>query len=974
MRRKLGWLKSKERKVGKEKIHRLFPRPRRPLSGGFAILISLTVGVIAFNWPPGYLPLFFLALVWFFALIGLLDDLRKTGGRGLSEKEKLALQSAAGFAFAYLLHSGASSIRFGLIRLPFAEMPVDLGMFYPFLGMFVIVAASNAVNLTDGMDGLAAGQMVIASFFMLGFCVLLQKPLATGIFLSLMASCLGFLIFNYPPARLLMGDMGSLALGAALGAGAMFLGIEAFLPLVGAVFVINTLSVIVQVGTVRGLWRLVRLHRHRTTEHFRPFLCTPLHHHFQWLGWPEKSTLRLFWGMGAGFGVFAVLGFKWGGAWVAGMLLIPLPLILAATQKLLRGSYFIGLTSEDEGPHRLALFQGMPVEVIGKKLYRLIRETALSESMLAPGAAEGLLWRPMTEIEARVALGSLFMQQHLGDEALAEWEEIPVRNLLLRESTVMRLARLYYSRDRLLEAIRLWEALPRTRLISMPSVQEIVRGARIRLAELASKSYRQCLSAFAHTQAGKSFDTANLARQLTLSLRFNRDLLSLLASSADLTGGGAGDPQGFRPLSSSYRRAERTLRERIRTLGRALSWCKKAQEQQGTLPQKQTPPPPDDFVEQVREWLGFETKEIQQALGEAFEAKAEITSFQPSAKASRNAIARLGVEWFPAQAGPTRVVAKSYLEERVAFFSACYRRERALLEMLSGYGCPVPGPCGGRLEADRALLILEDTGMETLAERLEGLDIQARERLLSAAIVSLASLHRQSSLHLTELTEEVRKIDKEVLSAQYHLSAFRIALERLFGIPKEGAFADRIEDMLHQYQPVARLLASRPKTFIHFEFTPQHILLDESKLTIFDFEQGTVGPAEFDLACLIYSPEADLPEESVQILVDIYEEKAGNRLDPRALDYASLAKSLTYAGAALNFYNKFGGQYHFQRLEWYIRHCLSVLGRHAPLSPLRRLLAPWLEQAHKRGLSFAGNQASPEDEAIEGKRQGGDES
>jgi len=955
MRRRLGWLKSKERKPGKEKIHRLFPRPRRPLSGGLAILLSLTIGVIALNWPPGPLPLIFLGLVWFFGLIGLADDLRKIGGRGLSEKEKLAFQSLAALLFSFLLYSGLTGLRFGLLRLPFVEASVDTGPFYLLLGMLVIVSASNAVNLTDGIDGLAAGQMAIASLFLLAFCGLLQKPLAAGIFLSLIAACLGFLIFNYPPARLLMGDMGSLALGAALGGGAMLIGMEAFLPLAGAVFVINTLSVIVQIGTVRGLWRLVRFSRHRSTEPFRPFLCTPLHHHFQWLGWPEKTILGLFWGMGGLFGALALLGFTWGGAWLLGILLIPLPLLGAALQKLLRGSYFIGLVPESEALARIALFQGLPVEVFGKSFYRPVRQTSLTESVLGPGAAEGLLWRTMTEIEARVALGSLFLQQHLGDEALAEWEEIPLRNLLLRESVVMQLARLYYSRDRLLEAISLWEALPRTRLISRPSLQEIVRSAGLRLAELASKSCRQCLSTFSHAQAGEAFDLLDLSRQLTLSLRFNRDLLELLTSASSLADGGA---SSFgRPLSSSRQRVNRLLRERIRTLESALSWCERSRKHQAAAKEKSSSSA--QFAGQIKEWLGFEPGEIEQALGEARRAKAEIISFQPSGKASRNAIARLNLQWTPAEAGPLRVMAKSYLQGRVAFFSACYRRERALLQMLADYGSPVPRPCGGLSRADRALLLMEDVGMETLAERLEGLDLQGRQNLLSAAIESLASLHRRASLHLPELKEEVRRIDKEVLTAQYYLNAFRIALERLFGALEDLAALPRTEEALRCYQPLARLLAGRPQRFIHFEFTPHHLLLDQARLTVFDFEQATIGPAEFDLACLLNSPEADLPQEAVRTLVEAYQEKSGNRLDARAFDYASLAKSLTYAGAALNFYNKFGGEYHLQRLDWYLRHSLSLLGRQAQLSPLRRLLGPHLEEARRRALSFAANQAAP---------------
>lgn len=951
MRRKLGWLRSRERKVGKEKIHRLFPHPRRPLSGGFAILLSFTAGLLAFNWPPNALVWLFLCLVWLFGLIGLIDDLGKIGGRGLSEREKLALQAFAGLAFAYLLHSGITSLRFGLVQLPFAAQPLDLGAFYPFFGMFVIVAASNAVNLTDGMDGLAGGQVVIACCFMLILAGLLQKPLAVGVFLSLSAATLGFLLFNYPPAKLLMGDMGSLSLGAAMGAGAMLMGMEFYLPLVAAVFVINTLSVIVQIGTVRVLWRFVRFPRHGATEPFRPFLCTPLHHHFQWLGWPEKSILRLFWTTGAIFGALALLAFKWGGAWIFGLALIPVPLILTAAQKLLRGSFFIGLTPAGEAGRQLALFQGMPAEIFGKKLYRPLRQTSLLESTLAPGTPEGFLWRPMTEIEARVALGSLFMQQHLGEEALAEWEQIPLRNLLLRESVVLQLARLYYSHDRLLEAIRLWEALPGKMLTSMPNLQEIVRTAKLRLAELAHKSSRQCMNSFERAQAGQAFDLTDLARQITLSLRYNRDLLELLSAAHAPRAGGSLAVRAS--ALRSQRRADRALRERIITLERSLDWCDTAAQQARPGAGGRALTSSAQLAEQIKDRLWFEAAEIEEALSQARKASAKIVSFQPSGKASRNAIGRLGVEWTPPEAGPKVVVAKSYLEGRVAFFSACYRRERALLEMLAGYGCPVPMPHGGMAKADRALLLMEAHGSETLADRLEGLEVQGREQLLTAAVITLANLHRQAALHLSELKEEVRRVDKETLTPQYYLSAFRIALERLFSADGDNPSIGNLEEILRQYQPVARLLAGRPESFIHFEFTPQHLLLDAGRMTIFDFEQATIGPAEFDLACLLSSPEADLPPEAARSLVRVYEARAGFRLDLRALDYASLSKNLTYAGAALNFYSKFGGDYHLQRLDWYLRQCQLLLGRHSPLGPLRRLLGPRLEQARRRSISAA---------------------
>jgi len=949
MRRKLGWLKSQEQKVGKEKIHRLYPRPRRPLSGGLALLLSLTLGLVGINlalpaFPPTLLwP--FLGVVWIYGFIGLADDLRKTSGRGLGEREKLILQVLAALGFVLLLQQRWG---FGAVRLPFAGEPTAISPYlYTLLGVLAIVATANAVNLTDGLDGLAGGQVAIASIFLFGVSGVLQKPLGMEIFLALLAAVLGFMVFNYPPARLLMGDMGSLALGAMLGAGSILLGGEFFLPIIGGVFVINALSVIVQIGAARRLGRVIRFPRQRTTEAFRPFLCTPLHHHFQWLGWPEKSILRLFWGMGIIFGSLGLLGVVWGTAWVIGLILLPLPLLAAAFQKLLRGSYFLGF-ADTEIPARLALFQGLPTELFKKKLYRLVRETSLGESSLAPGIAEGMLWRPMTEIEARVALGSLYLQQHLTEEALGEWEEIPLRNLLLRESVVMQLARLYYSRDRLLEAIRLWEALPRTRLIAMPNLQEIIRAARLRLGELASKSHRQAMGSYARLKAGEPLEIANLTRQLKLSLQYNQDLLTLLLG---FSGGGKSGALPEMGLSSdaSYQQVERVLRERTKSLQQALEELEKKPLSPGagkkSAQEKAAANPA--LAEQIQEWLDFSAAEIEQALSQAYGAEAKLIAFQPSPKASRNAIARLRIAWPQSAAGPEAIVAKAFREQRVRFASACFRREKALLTLLSAYGCPVPRVYADRSEPGRDLLLLENAGSITLAEKLEGLDLPGKENLLAAAVNCLAALHYQASFHLAELKPEIRKVDKEVLNADYHLSAFRIALERLsegLELPSE----EELAKLQERYESMATWLASRPEAFIHFEFTPHHLLVEADKLTAFDFEQGTLGPAEFDLACLLNSPEAGLSESTILALLALYEERVEQKLDPQTYLYADLAKSLTYAGAAWNFYNKFGGQYHLQRLEWYLTHALSLLTAHPSLRSLRAKLRPWLRRAKER--------------------------
>jgi phospho-N-acetylmuramoyl-pentapeptide-transferase len=198
---------------------------------------------------------------------------------------------------------------------------VDLGAGYILAAALVLVAACNAVNLTDGIDGLAGGGVAIAA---LAFALLSRFLPEAGHHLlapslALAGSCFGFLAHNLPPARLIMGDSGALALGAALGALAIVGKVECLLIPIGGIFVIDALSVMVQTSSIRFFRRPVRLLRHQTTEIFRPFLCTPIHHHFQWLAWRTWAILALFWGTAAALGLLGVAAYWSDWAWLAGL-------------------------------------------------------------------------------------------------------------------------------------------------------------------------------------------------------------------------------------------------------------------------------------------------------------------------------------------------------------------------------------------------------------------------------------------------------------------------------------------------------------------------------------------------------------------------------------------------------------------------------------------------------------------------------
>lgn len=959
-RRSLAWLTSRERKAGKEKIHRLFPKPRRPLGGGLAILLAGTASVVlvslAWRRPISAEAYWVFAVAWAYALIGLLDDLRKARGRGLRDRSKLLLQLVAAVAFGLLVWRFSG---LGAVRVPFSSAPVDFGfLFAPFVAL-VVLATANAVNLSDGIDGLAGGVSIIT---LLGLALLVGiDPSGTHarICWPLIGAILGFLVYNLPPARLLMGDTGALGIGAAIAAIAILARAEFLLLLFGAVFVVNAASVLVQMGTVRGLWRVVRPLRHRTTETGRPFLCTPIHHHFQWLGWKEWQVLALFWGLAAVMAAWALLSVHSGVVWLSGIAFLVLFLLAAALQKRFWANYFLGLASRGDQSATLALYRGLPIELLGWPLYRKQQETSVTEGMLIGATAESLLWRPITEIEAHIVLGKIYADHKLLDQAVQEWEEVPTRNMLIRPNVVLRLARIYYGRDRLLEAIKLWEQLPASRLQEMPNLREVVRSAKLRLADLAGKSYRQGLRMMRTT--GSSPDAAeSLEAHFLAARRFNQDLLSLLLYERDKLRGRAADPQAARARRELLHRTRNTILGRIRELDEALAWLART-----------TPPAPEtqregEALDRLAQELQWKVDDVVRLIAEAGSGEPTVVRVAVHPKASRNTVYRIDLEW--SDQGPASVIAKLYESTRIAFFSACYRRERGVLDLLYSYGCAVPQVYGGELKQDRALLVMQDLGDETLAERLETTDRRIRAQWLSSAVNALAALHATAHSHLPALTAEIRKVDKERLATEYFFRALRIALDRIASLSDRPLTDSDWQGVTEQAQPLVDLLCDRPGEFIHFEFTPHHLLVTDAGLYSFDFEQATIGPVEFDLAALLAQPESDIGPEGWESLIRQYAAcasesglaAAGDAAFERAVAYAALFKCLVYAGAAANFLAKFGGEHHLQRFHYYLDRCETTLRSWAPLRPLGLLLAPHFRAAREVDAeSLAVEQSAP---------------
>jgi len=296
----IGWLRAKQGKgqpIREDGPQSHLAKRGTPTMGGLLILTSVAISVLLWMDLRNQYVWACLLVTGGFGLIGWLDDydkVRKSHHAGLSGKTRLALEFLiAGVATFLIVRTGGTGL-----HLPFVkETVVDLGWFYILFGAFVIVAFGNAVNLTDGLDGLATMPVIIASIafllitYLVGnarFANYLGIPHVPGagdltvLCLAIVGAGLAFLWFNAPPAAVFMGDTGSLALGGALGAIAVATHHEFVLAIVGGLFVVEALSVVIQVAVYK-----------RTGK--RVFLMAPIHHHFEHLGWSEPTVVIRFW-------------------------------------------------------------------------------------------------------------------------------------------------------------------------------------------------------------------------------------------------------------------------------------------------------------------------------------------------------------------------------------------------------------------------------------------------------------------------------------------------------------------------------------------------------------------------------------------------------------------------------------------------------------------------------------------------------
>ena len=300
----INWLKQRQSEgqpIRDDGPETHFVKKGTPTMGGLLILCSLVISSLL--WVPLRNPYLWpvLTIIITFGSIGLVDDwmkLNRNTSKGLSGKRKLIIQLIICiFVSMVFIELSPDELRYSVALPFFKEQILPLGLFDILFSSFVIIGASHSVNLTDGLDGLAIVPVMIVamSFAFIAYVsgnivfsnyLLIQYISGTGelaVFCgSLIGAALGFLWFNAPPAKVFMGDTGSLALGGSLGSIAIICKHEILLSIIGGLFVLETLSVVIQVFIFKMTGK-------------RVFLMAPLHHHFEKKGWAESTIVIRFW-------------------------------------------------------------------------------------------------------------------------------------------------------------------------------------------------------------------------------------------------------------------------------------------------------------------------------------------------------------------------------------------------------------------------------------------------------------------------------------------------------------------------------------------------------------------------------------------------------------------------------------------------------------------------------------------------------
>ncbi len=281
-----------------------------PTMGGILILSTAIISVLCYANTSYHFVWVSLVVLLIYGITGFIDDyikVTKETPNALTAKAKLFIQFMTAVMVATIITAATPNASSNILYIPYFRFFLNLSWLYIPFAVIVISGTSNAVNLTDGLDGLASGLLVLSFTFFAVMAYIIGTPIATNFIFpyiprsaemsvvcaAIVGSCLGFLHFNAPKAKVFMGDTGSLALGALLGTTAVILKQEILLAIVGLVFVSETLSVMIQVFYFK-----------KTGKRF--FKMAPIHHHFEQCGWPERKVVLTFWATGF---IMAFIGF-----------------------------------------------------------------------------------------------------------------------------------------------------------------------------------------------------------------------------------------------------------------------------------------------------------------------------------------------------------------------------------------------------------------------------------------------------------------------------------------------------------------------------------------------------------------------------------------------------------------------------------------------------------------------------------------
>lgn len=269
-----------------------------PTMGGIVFIVVTVVAAAIINYQSLSSPVLWLITLMLvgYGVIGFIDDaiiVVKKHNQGLPAWVKYLAQSILAVAFYFLAKEFVPGFT-SEIKIPLLHNTVDLGWLYPVLIYFMLTATTNGVNLSDGLDGLATGLCSIAIAPFVIIAIMMKDYVIASYAMVMIGALLGFMLFNYNPAKIFMGDVGSLSLGGFIATLAIFTKQEVLLVLIGGVFVMETLSVIIQVLSfkIRGK---------------RVFKMAPIHHHFEMLGWSEPQVVLSFWFMGFICGILGIV-------------------------------------------------------------------------------------------------------------------------------------------------------------------------------------------------------------------------------------------------------------------------------------------------------------------------------------------------------------------------------------------------------------------------------------------------------------------------------------------------------------------------------------------------------------------------------------------------------------------------------------------------------------------------------------------